>query len=151
MATAGKSLCFFVPSLIVFLLSLSYRHSYRYLTSLQPGWLWHNILTFPFKSFNCGTWGMADGRWQKTAAGNLTAPYGYKETRLKQVDNPKFQYGIEQIALWYNFIVQRMLCRVFKKMTCKLTEETASKIWILLQTIHSGIEMNQEPSNNCSL
>ena len=25
---------------------------------------------------------MADGRWQKTAAGSLTAPYGYMETRL---------------------------------------------------------------------
>ena len=25
---------------------------------------------------------MADGRWQKTAAGSLTATYGYMETRL---------------------------------------------------------------------
>ena len=28
---------------------------------------------------------MADGRWKKTAAGNLTAPYGYMETRLYTV------------------------------------------------------------------
>ena len=27
---------------------------------------------------------MADGRWQKTAAGSLTASYGYMETRLKE-------------------------------------------------------------------
>ena len=28
---------------------------------------------------------MADGRWQKTPAGNVTAPYGYMETRLNEV------------------------------------------------------------------
>ena len=34
---------------------------------------------------------MADGRWQKTAAGSLTAPYGYMETRLNIPEALAFQ------------------------------------------------------------
>ena len=46
-----------------------------------------------------------------------------------------FNMGFEQIALWYNFIVQRMLVSAesLRKLICKLTEETASTMWILLQ------------------
>ena len=70
---------------------LSFSSFYPLVTGIVTGILRHFChdgcgtisKTFPFKSFDSGTWDMADGRWQKTAAGNLTAPYGYMETRLK--------------------------------------------------------------------
>ena len=63
--------------------------------------------TFPFKSFDSGTWDMADGRWQKTAAGNLTAPYGYMETRLQGLSLDWFTY-LERSSLVYES--RRQVC-----------------------------------------
>ena len=52
---------------------------------------------------NCGTWGMADGRWQKTADGNLTAPNGYVTRLIKYLKI----YGEEENLLGMNFIEKK--------------------------------------------